>query len=362
MKIVGKKKKAQQLIEFLLVAPFMVIILGILTEYAYALSINMTLSQGLKTTASSIYSEIKPGMSASTIRTTFQNDFKKYLSDNNVPTNAENNIQVGYAIVNQTAVFMASYTYLPAFTLPNAYFKFLPDKFNFFATAAVPAAFLKPNDYSLGINSRALDKIWSSSASFSTQDDFNASKKGIMKDNSSGGRSHMLFLVPTSAPGLATPYELVLWDGSTINNGSAIYTLDTSNGNLYECSATCNFKQKFFDYLTDNNNFYNIIFIHDAETPSVLSMLNTYWINPTGSTDLSDKNVNGILKRALALYDMGNSSVGNYDDSSANTYKVDTFGSMIFVYTAADNINKIKEGESPPGYNGYNFESENVYE
>lgn len=356
MKIVEKKKKkAQQLIEFLFVVPFMIIILGILTEYAYALNINMTLSQGLKTVASSVYREIKPGMTPSDIRNNIVTpNYITYLSNNNVPTNVENNIQVGYAIVGQTAVFIASYTYIPAFTLPNVYFKFMPDSFNFFATTAVPAAFLKTNNYIASTDSRTLDKIWSNSASFSTQDDFNASKKGIMKDDASGGRSHMLFLVPasaTDAPGLTSPYQVISWNGTALNNGGLIYTIDANDGNLYECSnVVCNLKQRFFNYLT-SNNIYNSIFIHDLETPSDLTQLSNYWVNPAASTDLSANSVNGILKRALALADMSNLSVGDYDNSSGNTYSVINVGSIILVYSNADDISKITGGAPPTDIN-----------
>lgn len=362
MKTVGKKKKAQQLIEFLLVVPFMVIILGILTEYAYALNINMTLSEGLKTVTASIYSEINPSMSTDDIKTTVTQNLIKYLSSNNAPTNSENNIQVGYTISGQTAVFMARYTYIPAFTLPNVYFKFMPDEFNFLATAAVPAAFLGANNYDASLTATKLDGIWGAN-DFSNLASFDGKKYGIMKDNSSGGRSKMIFLVQTNvAPGLVHPYELVLWDGSTISDGNNIYTVDTNNGKLYKCSSSScvDLNQKFFNYLTENN-YYNVIFIHDNEVPNDLDDLTSYWISDLTKTDLSDTTVNGILKRALALSDLSTLSVGNYDNievsaynsdiSGGNSYTVNNFGSMIFVYTNADDISNIINGGSMPKIN-----------
>lgn len=370
-----KKKNAQQLIEFLLVVPFMVIILGILTEYAYALNINMTLSEGLKTVTSSIYSEIKPSMSANDIRTTVTQNFTTYLSNNNVPTNSENNIQVGYTINGQTAVFMASYTYIPAFTLPNVYFKFMPDKFNFLATAAVPAAFLGANNYD-NINSAQLDGIWNASI-FTDLASFNGNKYGIMKsDTTNGGRSKMLFLVPTDnetfgGVNLDSPYLLVGWDGPVKKNNTDFYVVDTKDGQLYTCTQTYNsncsidaVNSIFYNYLT-SKKIYNIIFIHDTQTPQPNNLteanLNIQWISPANSADLSVNNVNGILKRALALSDMNTLSVGNYDGinvssynasiSGGTNYNAETFGSMIFVHTAADSISKITNGASAPNIN-----------
>lgn len=378
----GMTLKAQQLIEFLLVVPFMVIILGILTEYAYALNINMTLSEGLKTVTSSIYSKIEPEMSQEQIIKDVKTDFIKYLNDNNVPTLA-NNIQVGCAISGQTAVFMTSYTYYPSFTLPNIYFHFLPEQFNFFATVAVPKAFLGANNYNKGIDSLGLDKIWSAS-DFSSVNSFNSSEKGIMKDSLNNIRDHMLFLVhpnpAPASPGRVNPYALVNWDGTLKKLGNDPYIVDTFDGKLYTCSAAiCTPNQMFLNYLI-KNDYYNIIFVHDNEVPPDLNNLKNFWacdkygtpITDAYTRDLSKKDtdtVDGILKRTLALVDNNTLSRGNYDnlhvyDSDYNPgitiggpfYDVKYFGSMIFVYNSGldGNLTSIAAGGNIPDKD-YNF-------
>lgn len=371
MEMVGKSKKlkAQQLVEFLLIAPFIVIFLGILTEYAYALNVNMTLCNGLKTVTSSVYSQIAPNtQTPSSITTTVKNNFIQYLADNNVPVTAENNIQVGCAISGQTAVFMANYTYIPAFTLPNVYFKFLPEKFNFFATSAVPVAFLGNNNYSAaGYSSADLDGIWGAT-DFSSLDSFKNFKKGIMKDNIAG-RNNMLFLISTTAPGRTNPYILVSWNGTIKKSGTDNYVVDTADGKLYTCSATtCTYVKKFLDYLTDPaNNYYNIVFVHDNEIPADLSTLGAYWVDPPGTVDLSDA-ADGILKRSLALVNANTLSRGNYDNLPVATYNSgitmgstyyisSNFGSMVFIYNQdLDNIDNIATGTVIPNRNTiYNF-------
>lgn len=361
-----RKLKSQQLLEFILLIPFMIIIIGILTEYTYALNINMTLSEALKAVSANIYSEIKPGMNSGDIKSLIETDFTKYLQDNNIPTNPVNNIQIGYFIKDRTAVFMASYTYIPVFTLPNFYFKIMPEKFNFFTTSAVPSAFLGENNYTSYIDSLALDGVWSSSGSFSSESDFNTSKKGIMKNDASGGRNKMLFLIQTTAAVLSKPYVLVNWNGTIQTIGTNTYTVDTDTGKLYQCNAAgtvCTYVERFFDYLT-TNNYRNIIFIHDTAVPSDLSLLSTYWITPAGSTDLSPSSVDGILKRQLALVN-SSGSIGNYDNkdvysynsdvSYGNTYTTEYFGSMVFVYDKSqDSISNIKLGETAPAYS-YSF-------
>ena len=368
-------KKAQQLVEFLLVAPFLVIILGILTEYAYALNIYMTVNTDLKAVGSSIYSQIKPGMTESNIKTLLSDEFIEYLNDNNIPANSENNINVSYVTEGETAILMARYTYIPAFSLPNVYFKFLPDKFNFLATYALPAAFLSANNYDENIDSITLDKIWSSSADFSSQDSFNDSKKGIMKLTE--GRNNILFLVPaTNVTVLTNPYVLVSWSGSILANAVGdSYVVDTDNGVLYACTdTTCTANGSFFSNLTSSgNSYYNIIFVHDEEADDV-ETLDTYWAYDTAgtpidttSTDLSDNSVDGILKRTLALITINNGenlSIGNYDNisvvsynanvSEGNSYIGKSFGSMVFLCSSTDTIENIINGQSETNYN-YDF-------
>lgn len=366
-------KKAQQLVEFLLVVPFMIIILGILTEYAYALNINMTLKEGLKTATTSIYSQIKPGMSESSIRAIVVANLKDYLTANNVPIGSENftDSSIGYAIVGkadtgQMAVFMASYTYIPSFTLPNVYFHFLPDKFTFFATSAVPAAFLNPasdydNSYANStIDSLILDKIWSAS-DFGSKT-FNGVKNGVMKDTSGSSnlRGNILFLI--EVPLNSGNYVFVYDDGTvpncSWNSGGA--TISGSGCGSYNGG-------KFIDYLK-TYGFYNVIFVFNdsdlANLTSDLSNLSSYWLYDTSSgtavpvptanvdnTDLSVNNIDGILKRSLALITAStpstpSTSKGNYDDGP-----ITTFGSIVFVGNVG--TSNITAGATPPSITSF---------
>ena len=54
-----KKVKAQELVEILVVAPFFIIIFGIMTEYAFAMHSRYLLTNGLKTSVGNIYSNIQ---------------------------------------------------------------------------------------------------------------------------------------------------------------------------------------------------------------------------------------------------------------------------------------------------------------
>lgn len=369
------------MVEFLLVAPFLVIFLGILTEYAYALNVNMTLSQGLKTATASIYHEIKPNMSADTIKTLVASDLKTYLKENNAPITSDNKLNVVSVAHGNTTVFMATYTYIPAFTLPNVYFHFMPDEFKFIATSAVPSAFLQPNNYGAAINSSKLDSIWAGTASFSSLNAFSDSENGVMNSTLSDP-VQILFLVPVTTP-LSDTYALVFWNGTpytagTTTSGGTTYTVyyifRSSSSYLYKCTSLgCAVTSTKMSSYLSNNNYKNVIFVHDDDIPPSTSLaplaiftldsrLSGNWVIPSGTGEkISSSSVDGVLKRTLALIKIGtdgNQSVGNYDNlpvsaynnaisPSGNAYKVTAIGSsspIVVVYNESnDEISRLED-------------------
>ncbi len=137
----NKKSKAQQLVEFLLVAPFLVIFFGILTEYAYALNVSLVLQNGVKTVSANMYAKIKPSMSESEIKQELLSELSAYMTANNAPNKAANGLSVDYVEVGNSAVILAGYKYICAFTLPTIYFHILPEEFNFKASATAMCSF-----------------------------------------------------------------------------------------------------------------------------------------------------------------------------------------------------------------------------
>lgn len=360
-KKIFKTKKAQQLVEFLLIAPFLIILLGIVTEFAYALNVNMTLSNGLKKVTASIYSQIKPNMSASQINSLVKSDLLDYLKSNNVPTESENNLTVNYSLSGESAIFISTYRYYSAFTLPNVFFKILPEQFNFLATSSVPAAFLQGNSgYSSGVDSLQLDKIWSSGSDFSSLDSFNDSKEGIMQTSVGSMPSistKILFLIPD--PFTASVYYLTNFKGEVLSN----CTLSTSTGKLTGAGCGVSYDGKPFLSYLKGNSYYNVIFVHDSTIFGSVTTANVQAAWTSGSGKLYETSVDGALKRALAIINSTSKSIGNFDNLnvsvynggfSANSYNIDTFGSIVFVYGASDSVVNIKGVATESNY-GYSF-------
>jgi len=382
-----KNKRAQQLVEFLLVAPFLVIIFGILTEYAYALSINLTLNQGLKTVTSSIYSEIAPGITADQINSLVLSDLKNYMLANRIPVGSENNLNVEYATVEEAAtsdgdaVFLANYTYIPAFTLPIVYVHFLPDKFNFSTAVVVPAAFLKPNNYpktdkfyANEITSDMLDNFWGNVGDFSTLDSFETLKRGLMKTNvlatlgdneAQAGAKKTLFLVnPIVQSGGKKFYEILDFKGDSIAGAvlgfpnyhlyidlddRTLYVFDLLNNFVYTSGAGINFSIL-------PSTYTNLMIMDDPVSDPTWN--SSWWTtNCVWDIPLYVKTQSCMLKDAVALStDYGN--VGNYDNLdissygplfvSSSKYKVETFGPMVVVHDATkvstSTINNLTNG------------------
>lgn len=304
-----KRRHAQQLVEFLLVAPFVIIILGIVMEYAYSFNVNLTLANGLKTVTSEIYQSIKPNMSATDIQTLVLNNLTDYMSvQNNIGSGvAGDGLTVSTAEMGDNTVFIAEYIYSPAFTLPNVYFHFLPDKFDFIATSVVPTSFLRANNYGNSINTTTLNGAWTS-------------QNGVINPPNTGGNL-MLFLSPATAaqaPLVPKPYQIMPFNGVT---EASIVSL--SNGLLYSCTPIlCTpTGQTFFAHYP---GYTNIIFVHDA------------------GAIMAD-----VIKRATSIVDINNKSVGNYDNIDVSTYNSTVaplpkqytariLNNRVFVYTATD--------------------------
>lgn len=355
-----KKLRAQQLIEFLLVVPFMVIILGIITEYAYALNVNLSLYTGIRSVTSTIYSEIKPNMTKADIQDFVKERLENYLVANNIPLSAANDLKINVVMTDDYAAFIVNYTYLSAFTLPNVYFHVLPSQFEFSAVAVVPSGFLKPNKYPSDINSLTLDKIWGTPSSYNSLDAFIPLENGIMQNTLMGGAGsgNMAFIVKvdvTDEP--FTPdsptYYVLNWDGTPV---STVNVADFDANKIYECGKQSfdkdgNLIKTYCDEVGGSPLNYvsgrtNVISIDkdDYRTSYGGASIPTQWLTQGGGPYVGkvlDAD-GGVLREILGLYNVSgqgsnydNIDVSAFNPSAAtlpNKYKMESRGSYIYVH------------------------------
>ena len=115
-----KKLKAQQITEFMLAIPLLIIFFAVLTEFAFAINSQLILTNTLKSSVSAYgykMSEISREYSYPT-----GEEVKLHVVDNLVKMGFdESEVEVDFIRVDGTPVVIAKYTYKPGFT-----FSFLP--------------------------------------------------------------------------------------------------------------------------------------------------------------------------------------------------------------------------------------------
>ncbi len=374
------------MVEFLLVMPFIIILFGILTEYVYALTINMNLNQGLKSVTSLIYGQINPGVDKEQVRDNFVKYWlRNYLRSRYAPANSENELNVDYRIVGEDAVFIASYKYIPSFTLPNIYFHFLPNSMRFSAISVIPSVLLKENIYDGSTTENIYDGsttnivLWGAPVQ-------EANKHGVMEltGNTTGAIvDSIIFLIPKAIAGVPLTdktYEVKKWNGENYRYlSTSNLAVNLTDKKPYSCNSdfsSCSEISGIPNFISYFPNTVTNIFFYDDYSDALP------WVEHPNASISSILN-SGNLKNALALVENNTyKSVGNYDDldilgyntsllpsppvnnhifSDSGKYVVETYGSLVIVHngnqTKAE-LNSILNNLPVPSYSATDFSSE----
>lgn len=325
--IILKKKKAQQLIEFLLIAPFFIALLIIIIEYVYAINIDMTFSNGLKKAVSEVSQSIDSTSTKASINNSIFTKLSIYMDEHIGTSDIKSFNSLDF---DNTTVYVATYDYKPVFSLPTLYFNIIPERFNFVASSSMPKVLNNGVGYTSSYSNAILNNIFNTS-------------NGIM-NNTVNAPVSMVFLIPVNTTFLPNAYTIISWNGNILKNGTDYTLVSLNDGMLYNCNTLCN--PTGVSSLSLIGSSKNIMFINDSaislDLSNIDAYINNYWVTPVGTTlSLSNTNVDGILKRAVAISEMYpnlKTPMGNYDnikmDSNAeNKYKVKTSNDIVIVYT-----------------------------
>lgn len=129
-------KKAQQLAEFLLVAPLLMIFILILVEFSFALNARITLAEAVK---NSVF-KAKQNVYSNTLISEIQSYIQTYLSDHNIPNS--DSATVSAVVVDDNTMILAHYSYIPVFKLSSMFGNIIPDKYNFTSYQLIDNAYL----------------------------------------------------------------------------------------------------------------------------------------------------------------------------------------------------------------------------
>lgn len=149
-----KKLKAQQITEFMLAAPLLIIFFAVLTEFAFAFNANLIFTNAVK---SSILAYIN-AISSDVQNVDFENAVNDYIQaemQNNNISNLES-LNVKLITVGENPAVIGSYTYQPGFT-----FSFLPalKSIHMNAISIFPIKKTDLSGYKNGISTNEIDLI-----------------------------------------------------------------------------------------------------------------------------------------------------------------------------------------------------------
>lgn len=298
-----KSRNAQQLVEFVLVLPILIILVMTIIEIGFAINMKISLSEAIKISMSQAQEMYDYSGDAATRVTTFQNNLKaeigNYFTEHNLLF--ANTLTVSVAPVtgmSNYSVIKVTSQYIPSFSLPNVLGgQVIPSFYVLSSTAMI-------NNSILGNNS-AFDSGISNDDVFSN---YTSEETSILKNPAIDGitnvRSLIGFLVDINP--LDAKAELYDWQGNNISPGNEF---DLTSGNLFIPSGNV-FVDANKTYLCSLFGSQKTTFISGSYSPSL------WCSSPTclTSDDISDQSHDYLNKRLISfIEDSSSMSIGTYD-------------------------------------------------
>jgi len=154
-----KKLKAQQITEFMLAAPLLILFFVVLTEFAFAFNSNLVFSNAVKSSSLSYLSTITYETSKEDFESAINNYIKDDMQKNKLPN--LDSLEASVITTDGHPTVVASYTYKPDFN-----FAYLPALKQIHMTEATVFPFTIPDlsGYQNGLTTEELNLIKPSSA------------------------------------------------------------------------------------------------------------------------------------------------------------------------------------------------------
>lgn len=208
--------KGQELVEFALILPVMLVVLVAIAELGFMWTLRGTVSDAVKSSVQQM--QLIAGMDQTNAANLLQTNIQTYLTNHGVPN--AGSVQVTLADdANNNTVVSVTYEYNPTFTLPNFFgIQLLPDTMRMGSSQVINSAIFGPNNYSVG------DTIQPAVASTS-----------ILQDDPTAGdylRKQMAFLID----GQGDVTKIVNWWGHDVMPANA--GIHLQNGTMVVKSPT----------------------------------------------------------------------------------------------------------------------------
>ncbi|MEW5822084.1 MAG: TadE family protein [Cyanobacteriota bacterium] len=236
--------KGQELVEFALILPVMLVILVAIAEMGFMWTLRGTVSDAVKSSVQQM--QLIAGMDQTTASSTLRTNIETYLANHGVPN--ASSVQVTLDSIGENTTVNVTYEYNPTFTLPNFFgIQLLPDTMKMGSSQVINTAIFGPNNYAGG-----------GDTSLPLSVDPN-SPTSVLIDNDTDTRNTMTFLI--NLPGNID--KLVNWWGHDIMTANT--GINASTGTIWmrgaECGAAgwCDTSQSYADLLLANG-YTNVIY------------------------------------------------------------------------------------------------------
>lgn len=142
-------QKGQELVEFALILPVMVVILVAISEMGFMWTLRGTVSDAVKSAVQQM--QTIAGTDVATAETTLQTNIRNYLTNHGVPNANSVTVNLSDPTASNYTTVNVRYTYNPTFTLPNFFgIQILPDSLTMGSSQVINSAILRQNNYASG--------------------------------------------------------------------------------------------------------------------------------------------------------------------------------------------------------------------
>jgi Flp pilus assembly protein TadG len=144
-----RDNKGQELVEFALILPVMVVILIAIAEMGFMWTLRGTVSDAVKASVQQMQNIA--GTDVGTAQGTLTNYIQNYLTNHGVPNASSVNVTLSDPDASDYTTVQVTYSYNPTFTLPNFFgIQLLPDTVTMGSTQVINSAVIRSNNFGAG--------------------------------------------------------------------------------------------------------------------------------------------------------------------------------------------------------------------
>jgi len=363
-----KKRKAQQLVEFAIVLPILMVILLLIIETGFAVYTKTCLSEAVKMSLFQVNTLYKfwgdEDQKKNNISIQIENNIKDYFTNHNIPYSGSIKASIEKIPGSTTSLLKVTYDYYPIFRLPNIFNnEIIPEKFTFSSAQVINNTLIEPSVFESGFSTTNLSSIGKYNATADPRSSIlkNRVVQYTGQPTNLDTRKTTAFLVgfDTAAGGANLKYaRLFDWWGSDLLPPNMAFNIQTGhitvkspyyNGaNWLDTNVPYNwvlsalgFAHAVYTKADTNPGFVD--YKLDLANANAAMNLGLPWCNQgcnncgTDVSDWSDHYTDNLLKRGIStLYSVSNPPVGNLDPLKNNGASASYQGTKTYLATSSD--------------------------